>query len=210
LGKHSVNTTTALTQLPIEKAKADFILINGKAVVYEIKTELDSFARLENQLLNYYKAFDHVCVVTSPDKYETLNKQLKNKNVGIYILSKQNRLQVKRKPQTFNHYITHSSLFKILRKKEFETIILDYYGKLPTAKPVFYYAACYEEFAKIPLDTAYTKFLRELKKRSNNLNKEEFKKVPYELKSMIYFSEPSKDQYNQLSNFLNSKYQEID
>ena len=40
LGRHSINTTTALTQIPINKSKADFILINGKAVVYEIKTEL--------------------------------------------------------------------------------------------------------------------------------------------------------------------------
>lgn len=40
LGIHSVNTTTALTEFPIAKSKADFVLINGKAVVYEIKTEL--------------------------------------------------------------------------------------------------------------------------------------------------------------------------
>lgn len=210
LGKHSVNTTTALTQLPIEQAKADFILINGKAIVYEIKTELDSFARLENQIINYYKAFDYVCVVTSPDKYEKLTKQLTNYNVGIYILSKQNRLQEKRKPQKFNHYITHSAIFKILRKKEFENILIDYYGKLPNVNPVFYYDACYEEFAKISLDLVYTKFIKELKKRSNNLNKEEFRKVPYELKSMIYFSEQTNEKYYQLSNFLNTKYQEVD
>ena len=42
LGIHSVNTTTALTEIPIAKSKADFVLINGKAVVYEIKTELDN------------------------------------------------------------------------------------------------------------------------------------------------------------------------
>ena len=48
---HRVNTTTALTEVPIAKSKADFIMINGKAVVYEIKTELDSFDRLENQIL---------------------------------------------------------------------------------------------------------------------------------------------------------------
>ena len=45
LGVHSTNTTTALAELPIGKAKADFVLINGKAVVYEIKTELDNFER---------------------------------------------------------------------------------------------------------------------------------------------------------------------
>ena len=56
LGKHSVNTTTALTQIPISKSKADFILINGKAVVYEIKTALDTFERLNTQVRDYYKA----------------------------------------------------------------------------------------------------------------------------------------------------------
>ena len=54
LGIHSVNTTTALTEIPIAKSKADFVLINGKAVVYEIKTELDNFDRLENQINDYY------------------------------------------------------------------------------------------------------------------------------------------------------------
>ena len=50
LGRHSLNTTTALTQTPIGKSKADFIMINDKAIVYEIKTELDNFERLDTQL----------------------------------------------------------------------------------------------------------------------------------------------------------------
>ena len=53
LGRHSINTTTALTQIPINKSKADFILINGKAVVYEIKTELDNFEFIKNTYENY-------------------------------------------------------------------------------------------------------------------------------------------------------------
>ena len=61
---HSVNTTTALTEVAIAKSKADFVLINGKAVVYEIKTELDNLERLCSQIDDYYKAFDHVAVVT--------------------------------------------------------------------------------------------------------------------------------------------------
>jgi hypothetical protein len=72
LKKHSINTTTALTQIPIGKSKADFILINGNAVVYEIKSELDGFDRLETQLKDYYRAFNHVCVVTSEGNYEKL------------------------------------------------------------------------------------------------------------------------------------------
>ena len=71
IGKHSVNTTSALTEVNINKSKADFVLINGKAVVYEIKTELDNLDRLECQIMDYYKAFNHVAVLT----YE---KNLKN------------------------------------------------------------------------------------------------------------------------------------
>ncbi len=88
---HSVNTTTALTEVAIAKSKSDFVLINGKAVVYEIKTELDNLERLSSQVDDYYKAFDHVAVVT----YEkNLQKQLQkvldsiDKPVGIYVLRK--------------------------------------------------------------------------------------------------------------------------
>ena len=69
---HRVKTTTALTEVPIANSKADFVMINGKAVVYEIKTELDTFDRLFSQINDYYKAFDHVCVVTSETQLQTL------------------------------------------------------------------------------------------------------------------------------------------
>ena len=93
LGKHSINTTTAITQLPVGNAKADLVMINGKAVVYEIKTELDSFYRLETQICNYYKVFNHVCVVSSNSHKDSLLKMLKNTPVGIYILSPRNTIQ---------------------------------------------------------------------------------------------------------------------
>ena len=53
-----------MTEIPVGNAKPDFILINGKAVVYEIKTEFDNFDRLENQITEYYRAFNHVAIVT--------------------------------------------------------------------------------------------------------------------------------------------------
>ena len=76
LGVHSVNTTTALTEIPISNSKADFVLINGKAVVYEIKTELDNLERVENQINDYYKAFDHVAVVTCMDNVKALQSKI--------------------------------------------------------------------------------------------------------------------------------------
>ena len=48
--KHDLYSTAALTELPVGDSKADFIMINGRGVVYEIKTDLDNLLRLENQI----------------------------------------------------------------------------------------------------------------------------------------------------------------
>ena len=73
---HNPETTVALTEIPIAQSIADFILINGKAVVYEIKTEFDNFDRLESQITAYFKAFDNVCVVTAESSLATLLKKI--------------------------------------------------------------------------------------------------------------------------------------
>lgn len=205
LRNYSLNTTTALTQIPVGKSKADFVLINGKAVVYEIKTELDNFERLKTQLNDYYKAFNHVCVVTCKDNYEKLNKLLKNTTVGICVLTDRNALRFEKKPQVNNDRLSYNEIFKVLRKKEFENIIFEYFKKLPQATPVFYYDECYKWFSMIPLNKAYTMTLKQLKQR-NKIIKERFCDVPYELKSLMYFYNASNSDYSELNKFLKEKY----
>ncbi|MCH5297903.1 MAG: sce7726 family protein [Ruminococcus sp.] len=207
LGKHSVNTTTALKQIPISKSKADFILINGKAVVYEIKTALDTFERLNTQIRDYYKAFNHVCVVTSEQQFEQACEILKDTNVGVYCLTSQETLSMtkRKEPIVDNSQLDHTTIFKILHKPEFESIIIKYYGELPKTSQVFYYGECLERFSKIPIIDAYTMFLKELKKRNKieicNLNK-----IPYELKSLIYFLKPSDKDWKTISQFLTNAH----
>ena len=205
LGRHSINTTTALTQIPINKSKADFILINGKAVVNEIKTELDNFERLKIQINDYYKAFSHVCVVTCEEYYKKLIKILKNTNVGICILTNKNTLRFEKEPVADFSNITHKHLFKVLHKKEFEDILLEIFKKLPQATPAFYYDECYNWFESIPIMDAYKETLIQLKKR-NKITKEEFNRVPYELKSLMYFNSNYDNDYKKLELFLNKMY----
>lgn len=203
LGRHSMKTTTALSQIPVERSKADFILINGKAVVYEIKTELDNFDRLSTQLDDYYKAFNHVCVVTCEENYEKIYEMLKNTTVGICILSKSSTLQFRKVAETNNTKLSHRALFKVLRKYEIEKILQKYFGNTPKATPAFYYEECYKIFATIPIDVAYKLFLIELKERNRIMVMDEFIEVPYELKSIMYFSGFSYEKYEKLKKFLN-------
>lgn len=206
LGRHSVNTTTALTEVPVEKSKADFILINGKAIVYEIKTELDNLDRLVGQLNDYYKAFENVCVVTSDSNCNRVLSLLQDTNVGVCTLTKRNTISTKKEPITDNSKLDMNTMFKILRKQEYENILLKHCGELPLTKPVEYYKACLKLFKTIEATQAYNYMVMELKKRSS-INKKEFKnKVPYELKFLVYFSDYKLNDYLMLEEFLNKEY----
>lgn len=204
LGRHSIKSTVALTEIPIRKSKADFILVNGKAVVYEIKTELDSFDRLENQINDYYTAFNNVCVVTSESNYDKVNSLLKNTDVGIYILTSRNTISARKEPVENNSRLSHHSLFGILRKHEFEQIILRHFGVLPQTNQFNYYKECFKMFESIEIMKAYRYTLTELKSR--NLKKiDEYKKVPSQLKFLVYFSNFKDNDYKKLNIFLEKK-----
>ena len=194
LGIHSVNTTTALTEIPIAKSKADFVLINGKAVVYEIKTELDNFDRLENQINDYYKAFDHVAVVTCKENLQVLKKKIEmiGKPVGIYILQKRGTITTIQKPQAYSVELDAEILF-------------NKYKHLPDVSEFKYYSECKKMFLEIPLEEAYLSVLKLLKKRSQII-KDEFSKIPYELKFLAYFMNLKSDDYKKITKFLNESY----
>ena len=206
LGVHSVNTTTALTELTISKSKADFVLINGVGVVYEIKTELDNLERLKNQIDDYYKAFDHVAVVTYEENISQLTRVLDgtNKPVGIYVLRKNGKIGMIAKPRKYTGELDKNVIFKLLRKNEYEDILLQRYGDLPKTTQFKYYSACKELFVQIPIEETYLLVLKTLKRRMS-IEKECIKRIPYELKFLVYFMDLKCEDYAKLEAFLESQ-----
>ncbi len=210
LGKHNLHTTTALTQIPVGSSKADFILINGKAVVYEIKSDLDTFSRLDSQIEDYYTAFDHVCVLTSERYYETLRSRLSDTPVGISVLTKRNTISstMKKEPVPDTSRLKHDQIFKVLRKAEFESVILSWYGRLPDTSQVMYYGACQKMFERIPLLKAYNLSLIELKKRSK-VQQSQLDQIPYALKSLVYFTNPTRKEWTLIDRFLSLSWLDL-
>ena len=209
LGVHKITTTTALTEISVAKSKADFVLINGKAVVYEIKTELDNFDRLKQQIHDYYKAFDHVAVVIWDDKslILALNKILDKLEypVGVYVLRKNGCLGTVKKPEPFANSLAFEAMFKLLRKSEYEQLILKFYGELPQTSQFEYYKTCKKMLSLIDIDLFYSEYLMILKTRAK-VKKDFLTKVPYELKFLAYFMNMCEDDYVKLDVFLNKPY----
>lgn len=208
INAHRLKTTTALTEVPIAKSKADFIMINGKAVVYEIKTELDTFERLESQIADYYKAFDHVCVVTSESQAEDLLVKFADKPVGVYALSKKNTLKRLKEPVEYRAGLSKEQIFKILNKPEYESIVKKTNGVLPEVTPVKYYCECKKILCELPTADLYSLFLKELKKR-NRIDIIDFQKVPYALRFLVYFSKFKKNQLFELKEYLNQPFKGV-
>ena len=208
IGAHRINTTTALTEVPVAKSKADFIMINGKAVVYEIKTELDTFDRLETQLADYYRAFDHVCVVTSEEQAKELLNKCMNTPVGVYVLSDKNTLQRIKEPETYRAQLDKEAIFKILNKPEYENLVLQVQNSLPNVTPVKYYRECKKILCELDIDDLYPLFLKELKKR-NKIDKIDFCNIPYALRFLVYFSKFHETQIEQLDEYLNQTFKGV-
>lgn len=201
--KHDVYTTAALTELPIGESKADFIMINGRGVVYEIKTDLDNLLRLENQINDYYKVFSYVYVVVGKKQFEKVKDFLKDQRVGIYELSDKGNLIQRRKAFCNRENLSYEAMFQLLRKAEFETILFKHYGKLPEVNNFQYYRECLKWIKKINIITLQKEVMECLKKRTLLLIENKLEEnVPYELRFYAYFSKKFQSNYEELDAFL--------
>ncbi len=204
--EHNLKTTSALTEIIVNKSKPDFVLINGKSIVYEIKTGLDNFDRLETQLNDYYKAFDNVVVVTDKLNIEKLIKTLDNLDtVGISYLDENLNIENVRMPKSRINMLNKNIMFKVLRKYEFENIVKAVYNYLPDVPAYKYYDACFELINDINITVFFNLFKSELKKRSVIIE-DKFLALPDELKMLAYFSSLKEKDYIKLNNFLTKPY----
>ncbi len=205
--KEELSHTAVLTELPIAESKADMVLINGRGVVYEIKTDLDDFTRLENQINDYYKVFSYVNVVVSYKQYPKVREMLRDTKVGIYVLYDSGSLLPRKRAMCNREQLSYDSMFQILRKNEYESILQKYQGKLPGVSSFFYYQECRKRIGKLGI-TTLQKEVQECLKRRTLLSKENIiheEKVPYALRFFAYFSREGIKRYERIVNFIGDK-----
>lgn len=209
INKHDLCDTAALSELPICESKADFVMINGQGIVYEIKTDLDSLVRLNHQIRDYYKVFSYVYVVVGSKYIDKIKDNLELQSVGIYELTKSGRLVQRKKAYCNREYLTYETMFQLLRKSEFESILLKHYKKLPEVNNFLYYRECQKWIGKVNIITLQKEVMECLKKRTLLKEGDELEeKVPYELRFYAYFSKKYKLNYEAIDEFLHKEMEE--
>ena len=149
LGKHSLNTSHMLAEFRVGKCKADTVVLNGTSTVYEIKSEFDSFSRLDRQIHEYLKIFDHIYVITSLSNIQKLEEILPIQ-IGILALTNRRTITTVRKSISNKENIKLDILFNSLRKKEYLKIIIEYFDTIPNVPNTLIFRKCKELFCTIP------------------------------------------------------------
>lgn len=204
LGKYSLNTTTIINEFKIGSSIADFVLLNGEARIFEIKTELDSLDKLSKQVSDYCQFANKVYVVTNSKFIDKLISEYRDSNIGIIEYTQQYTLREVVEAKDNSKYFDHLTIFKTLRKQEYLDIVNQYFGCLPKVPNTKIFKECVslvelidvKKFQKL----AFQK-LKERKLRCPDLLKSD--KTPYELKHICYSLDMNESEYSELFDFLN-------
>lgn len=192
LHSHSLRTSKGFRQFRVAGSIADTVIINGHGTVYEIKSDLDTFERLEGQLRDYYTVFSYVNVVIPEEKLACLRERLAampefGKHVGIYVMTRRNALKCVLKPTEHNDALSLIELLKVLRKPEYTKILQTEFGTVPDVPPAMFYGACRDMFLTIPVLKAQSSVMSAVKQR-NAWTREDLERFPEESRISLYFA----------------------
>ena len=130
IGRHRLQDSLLTDELRSGNSRADVVILNGTSTVYEIKSELDSFDRLENQLADYRSVFDRIVVVTTKGKVSLLT-ELVGEHVGIMSLDATGELAVVKEPSSNKANTSPAAVFDCMRQSEFCAVVKNAFGHIP-------------------------------------------------------------------------------
>lgn len=172
LGKHNLNTAFMLTEFRVADCKADAVVLNGTSHVYEIKSEMDSFERLDRQIAAYRKMFDFITVITTERLYKSLEGRVPAE-VGIMVLAEgeyQFRTKKYRREAISNKQnVDPLIIFNSLQRREYLKIIKEKFGISLTSFPnTQIYAEAKKYFTKLSPIAAHDAMVKALKQRRDS------------------------------------------
>lgn len=161
---HAEPTANPFVGLPVVSSIADVVIAGQTAAAFEIKTDLDSFSRLELQLFSYSRCFDKVFVVVSTTKADRALDDVPD-HVGVLMCDHDAGVMQARPASGGHAQLDITSIFRVLRQDERLAVLhrqTGYTADVPSAR---LYSRTAELFAQLPIETAYTEFVTELRGR---------------------------------------------
>lgn len=162
MGTHSLRTASMLNEFRAGSCKADLVILNGTATVYEIKSERDTLARLANQVENYKRVFAKVNVIASEGHVEGVLATVPD-DVGVMCLSKRYRITTVREAVDCPERICPVTVFESLRMTEAIAILRAMGVTVPQVPNTQRHAVMSELFAALDPVGLHVEMVRTLK-----------------------------------------------
>lgn len=201
LGRHTPGETALIPEFRVYRSKADLLMVNGTSTVYEIKSELDNFDRLENQLSDYLKVFDLVYVVTAESQIEKALCTIPEK-VGLISLQENNQLHTYRDAVSNVQNIDIAMVVDALRIAEIKKMTLLLCGTIPNVSNALMFRACRELLMSCDPKQVHDAMLGILKERVH-YTAEDFDGIPFELVPACLESKVAPKQWQKITCRLN-------
>lgn len=191
---HNDNSATLLKEVSSDSSIADIVIVNGNTVAYEIKTELDSFDRLPNQVNSYQTIYDKVNVVTHQAAVKTLIGKL-DSNIGIMILDDNGILTEVHKASENNQLFDPEKAVLTLRQSELVTAYEKYIDKLPKMGTALIHSFCYDWYLTLDRNDAHIIFYEALKSRKPSMHQFELIKQCSPILKMLFLGKDFSKKY---------------
>jgi hypothetical protein len=166
--RHSPSEASVLMELRAGRSIADVAVFNGTSTVYEIKTEYDSFARLESQLSDYECRFDLINLVVHERMAQSAIDYVPD-HVGVVCLTSRGELHEVQSPTSNLSRVDPAKLFGVLRQSEVLRILertLYYSGD---TTPANQWERTRDLFSSLEVEVAHREVVDELRRRGEQL-----------------------------------------
>lgn len=166
LGTHSLKTASMLSEFRVGTCKADLVILNGTATVYEIKSERDSLNRLARQIENYQKVFAKIYVIASESHVRGVIDTVPEE-VGILSLCRRSHISTLRSATESFNSIYSKSIFESVRSAEARIILKMLDFEVPDVPNTLLHGAMREIFGKLQPMKVHKAMVETLKQTRN-------------------------------------------
>jgi hypothetical protein len=168
LGTHSLQTASMLNEFRVCECKADLVILNGTATVYEVKSERDSLSRLERQVAAYTKVFGQVYVIAAESHIDAVIRSVPEE-IGILQLTSRYQISPLREAIDRRQNTSPAAIFDSIRTEEARAILLSQGVSIPTVPNTILNSVLRQLFIRLDARTAHDGLVQVLKKTRNLL-----------------------------------------
>jgi hypothetical protein len=191
LGRHSLNTTSLVTEFRVDNCKADVAIFNGTSTAYEIKSERDNLGRLQGQVDTYKKFFAKVYVITGENHLDEILKTTPP-DVGVLLLNNRFGISTRREIQDTPERVSPEVIFEAIQIRESLEILKSFGITPPQVANTEIRSAVREIFRSLDPVTTHSYMVKTLRKSRSSIPLAEIlPKLPASLQAAV-FSTPLK------------------